>query len=353
LDIEWSSEKRSWCCWHHGVGCVTTPAQIAPSTRGATSSKGSSTHSVPAQTATSATTISRTRTITTTGTTPTTTSTVTKPLVAVASATVAVMVSSVTPSTTSQVAVTDSNIDGILGEHTYNCVLDLSHWQTSWDEPKRRWCCDHFHWGCDSSSSSDGAVAAMAATSKTSTAALSAALSTTTIDVRSTEYDCWAGVSNYKVVWSTAKRHWCCLKEHLACDNASTRNVAAHNCSEGRATCITGWSLAKKSWCLRVGQQGCLLTTAPPLILPQAKADMFQRGSVVARPPSINRLALKCFLLCLISLVGFVALCRVRRTTQLSSGVHSDYAFCTLRQGILFSESEYANDPGCVELVST
>jgi hypothetical protein len=243
------------------------------------------------------------------------------------STTETVIVSGVAPSTRAKVDVADSNFDGLVGKHTFNCVFDLAHWQTSWDEPKRRWCCDHFHWGCDGSSSS-GAV-------------------TTTTQVSSSTYDCWAGVSNYKVAWSAAKRHWCCLKEHLACDNASTGTTVAHNCSEGRATCITGWSLAKKSWCLQVAGQGCLLTPAPPLILPQAKAQIFKEGSIITQSSSVERLAL---LLTLVALAGFVAVCRLRWTTQLNSGMRTHYIPCNASQGIFGNDSESVNHPRREEL---
>jgi len=131
LDMGWSSEKKSWCCWHHGVGCVAKPV------------------STKAQ--------SRTGKVTTTGTTSTTTPAFTKPRVTVAYTTSNAMVGGMTPSTRARADVIDNNFDGIVGKHTFNCVSDLAHWQTAWDEPKRRWCCDHFHWGCHGSSS-DSAV---------------------------------------------------------------------------------------------------------------------------------------------------------------------------------------------------
>eukprot|EP00419_Tripos_fusus_P024170 CAMPEP_0172729980 /NCGR_PEP_ID=MMETSP1074-20121228/96508_1 /TAXON_ID=2916 /ORGANISM="Ceratium fusus, Strain PA161109" /LENGTH=963 /DNA_ID=CAMNT_0013557599 /DNA_START=72 /DNA_END=2963 /DNA_ORIENTATION=- len=296
LQTGWSSVKKSWCCWHHGVGCVTTPAHHV-STRGAPSIV-IGTSSMPASTAMSTTTRSKTATVTTTATSSTTT--FMKPA----------------PSTTGKPVVASSKFDGIIGKHTYNCVLDLTRWQTAWDEPKRRWCCDHFHWGCGVPSATPAA-----ASIKTTIAAIPA----TNAQVSSATFDCGAGVSHYKVAWSAAKRHWCCLKEHLACDKASTGTTVAHNCSEGRATCITGWSLAKKSWCLKVGRQGCFLTTAPPLILPQAKAETFKVDSVVAQPHSVETLALTCLLASLFALVGFLAACRVRWATQLNSRMHADY----------------------------
>jgi len=252
--------------------------------------------------------------------------------VAVASTTSNVMVSGVATSTRA-----------VVGKHTFNCVSDLAHWETAWDEPKRRWCCDHFRWGCHGSSS-DSAVTTVAATSINTD---SVAIPTTDTRVSSGTYDCWAGVSNYKVVWSAAKRHWCCLKEHLACDDASTGATEAHNCSEGRATCITSWSLAKKSWCLQVVGQGCLLTTAPPLILPQAKAETFKGGSIVTQPAGVETIAL---LISLVALVGFLAVCRLRSTTQPNAGMHTDYMLCNLRQGILCIDSESANHPRQAEL---
>ena len=72
-------------------------------------------------------------------------------------------------------------------------------------------------------------------------------------------------------------------------------------------------------------RQGCFLTTAPPLILPQAKAETFKVDSVVAQPHSVETLALTCLLASLFALVGFLAACRVRWATQLNSRMHADY----------------------------
>lgn len=322
LDTGWSSEKKSWCCWHHDVGCVAKPAQPAVSTRGVPSSTALVMSSMPAPTSVSTTTQSSTGTATTTGPTPTT---------AAASTPETAMVSGAAPSTRAKADVPDG---GAAGQHTFNCVFDLAHWQTAWDEPKRRWCCDHFHWGCHGSSSSSAV---------------------TTTKVSSSTYDCWAGVSNYKIAWSAAKRHWCCLKEHLACDSASTGTAVAHNCSEGRETCITGWSLAKKSWCLQVAGQGCLLTPAPLQVLPaqptapslMSKARVYGRGGVITQPSSVGSLAL---LLALIALAGILAVWRLRWVTQPSPGKRAEYVRCDAMQGILCTDAESVSNPRREEL---
>jgi len=94
----------------------------------------------------------------------------------------------------------------------------------------------------------------------------------------STDYDCSAGLANWKVGWSGAKIKWCCLHKDVACydceagfanwkagwsDSKKTwccerEDIACFNCHAGLSNWKVDWSLKKKEWCCNKEDLGCL-----------------------------------------------------------------------------------------------
>jgi len=59
------------------------------------------------------------------------------------------------------------------------------------------------------------------------------------------EFDCTAGVQNWRIGWSNAKKFWCCTHEQVGCD---------YNCKDGLEA---EWPALKKTWCCKNKDVGC------------------------------------------------------------------------------------------------
>jgi len=78
------------------------------------------------------------------------------------------------------------------------------------------------------------------------------------------EYDCQAGVSNWRLGWSDQKKAWCCNTKQIGCISPTTS--LPYDCSAGFDNWSHGWSIGKKVWCCMNARRGC--PTAPPTSLP-------------------------------------------------------------------------------------
>lgn len=78
----------------------------------------------------------------------------------------------------------------------------------------------------------------------------------------SKQFDCAAGVSNWKKGWSEQKKAWCCLKEKVACPqqihlNHVKTTSEPYDCVSGFLNWKKGWSAGKKVWCCKEHHKGC------------------------------------------------------------------------------------------------
>ncbi|CAK0880077.1 unnamed protein product [Prorocentrum cordatum] len=90
-----------------------------------------------------------------------------------------------------------------------DCEGEPSEWR-DWTYPKKQWCCENFNTACPDSE----------------------------------EFDCVAGVDNWKTGWSSAKVDWCCQNY-----DAQFCSTDGYSCDEGVATWREGWSDKKIQWC--------------------------------------------------------------------------------------------------------
>jgi hypothetical protein len=62
------------------------------------------------------------------------------------------------------------------------------------------------------------------------------------------DFDCDAGVANWKLGWSQAKKDHCCQTLHVGCE---------FDCEAGYSNWKQGWSDKKKEYCCEVAKKGC------------------------------------------------------------------------------------------------
>ena len=143
----------------------------------------------------------------------------------------------------------------------YDCHAGLTNWHIGWSAPKKVWCCAHQHMGCEAAAAGGAAGAAGGAVGGgAGGAAFSHSTSTVVHHVvhvvnggahaaaagmppgaaghgmewkwendggnwhwqqvhfeGTPEYDCHAGLQNYKLGWAAGKKHWCCHFKGLGC----------------------------------------------------------------------------------------------------------------------------------------
>jgi len=89
------------------------------------------------------------------------------------------------------------------------------------------------------------------------------AVTTSTVASGSVFFNCDIGYSNFKKLWSSAKKEWCCHELGRACvvekDNAGTimTTSAPFDCKAGLDGWKVEWSMLKRAWCCRREKVGC------------------------------------------------------------------------------------------------
>jgi len=69
------------------------------------------------------------------------------------------------------------------------------------------------------------------------------------------QYDCGIDRVDWENRWSTHKKAWCCLHNHVGCPPRSTD--APYDCSTDNAHDRTEWSVSRKAWCCEFKLIGC------------------------------------------------------------------------------------------------
>lgn len=128
----------------------------------------------------------------------------------------------------------------------YNCTVQHSNSEQGWTHLQKKWCCEHFSHGC---------------------------LKTMTQD----PYDCQAGYAHWHG-WSRIKRHFCCDNYKLGClttsltpsmtsaiiqqPTAASELTTEYNCLAGYSNWRNLWTVSKAKWCCKKNSRGCLTSDA-------------------------------------------------------------------------------------------
>ncbi|CAE7448358.1 Pus1, partial [Symbiodinium sp. CCMP2456] len=166
----------------------------------------------------------------------------------------------------------------------FDCALDYFHWETVWTDEKKAFCCAQLGKGCavttqapafDCDAAYDNWHAAWSKAKKVHCCATEQRGCSgddcyeddqdTWTDAKRTwccqkhalgcpkdDYDCRAGVTNWRHGWSESKKYFCCKKYDVACPDS-----VVYDCSSGIPI---HWPSAKQAWCCHHGGH-CATTT--------------------------------------------------------------------------------------------
>jgi len=173
------------------------------------------------------------------------------------------------------------------GGATFDCGVELAHWQTFWTDEKKAYCCQSVGYGCEPDFGADQQFDCNAARANWQAAwseakkkfccmnggcpdgvkefdcsGTEADWSTDKKDwcckehdkgcARDEPYDCRAGVTNWQNGWSDHKKYWCCKRYDVACPHP-----VVYDCDAGYGQWESVWSSDKKAWCCGRLHRGC------------------------------------------------------------------------------------------------
>jgi len=110
------------------------------------------------------------------------------------------------------------------------------------------------------------------------------------------KFDCLAGYSEWKTMWTPDKRHWCCREEHRGCDfgnpkpdSRRKKSSEPYDCLAGLSNWRKGWSKTKRDWCfckqdkIPLSRDHCSATTAAPSTTPRERESRTASEDVVLK----------------------------------------------------------------------
>lgn len=133
----------------------------------------------------------------------------------------------------------------------FDCNAARANWQAAWSEEKKKFCCN-FDGGCPHG---NGAKEFDCSGSQDDWSADKKEWCCAEHDKgceADQPYDCRAGVTNWQNGWSDHKKYWCCKRYDVACPNP-----VVYDCDAGYSTWQKTWSTDKKAWCCGRLHRGC------------------------------------------------------------------------------------------------
>lgn len=141
----------------------------------------------------------------------------------------------------------------------FDCHEDYHHWKVAWSDKKKEWCCAKHHVGCKSMPNCH--------TAPTSWSPAKQQYCCEEIKVGCQPYLCRDGSS--PETWTHDRRAWCCAKEDIGCvpeakpDLQPEQPHGQYDCLEGVSSWRDSWSPGKKEYCCRSIQVGCVMISPP------------------------------------------------------------------------------------------
>lgn len=166
-------------------------------------------------------------------------------------------------------------------EAPYNCKSGTIKSRAEWSPGKKQWCCDHFFTGCseerkklyDCKVSSAHAIAAWPDLQK-AWCCHNEQVGCHSSGHIMAKFDCVDGYSNWQRGWSSKKKAWCCAKagkgceKHYDCEKVQSPEEkefcgsASFDCKAGYSHWKALWTSAKKDWCCSAYGRGCAANDA-------------------------------------------------------------------------------------------